>query len=156
MDGVKYIFDDGSWLLLRMSGTSLWCGAMRRLTHELIWRCYLKPAVNSSLTKFHYGQVATVRAAWWVLKVPNFVWLAMIVIAATALSLNTIAREREEFRRAHAALAQAQGQVTQAQTANRRLKDGINNLKNDPHAVECAAQERLNYLRSNEIAVAVH
>src|ERR1044071_4664375 len=134
---------------------SLWCGAMQRLIHELIWRCCLKPAVNSSLTKFNYGQVATVHAAWWVLKVPNFVWLAMILLAATALSLNTIAREREEVRRAQTVLAQAEGQVIQAQTANRQLKAEIKNLKDDPRAIERNAQERLHYLRSNEIVVAV-
>lgn len=115
----------------------------------------MKPAVNSSLTKFNYGQVATVRAAWWALKIPNFVWLAMIITAAAALSLNTIAREREEVHRAQSTFAQAEGQVTQAQTANQRLKVEIKKLKDDPRAVERAAQERLNYLRSNEIVVAV-
>src|SRR5438067_12673042 len=111
---------------------NLWCGAMQRPTHELIWRCYLKPAVNSSLTKFNYGQAATVRSAWWALKIPNLVWLAMILLAATALSLNTIAREREEVRRAQIVLTQAEGQVIQAHTANRQLKTEIKNLKNDP------------------------
>jgi len=115
----------------------------------------LKPAVNSSLTKFNYGQVATARAAWWALKIPNFVWLAMILLAATALSLNTIAREREEVHRAQTVLAQAQGKVSQAQTVNRELKTEIKKSKDDPRAVERAAQERLHYLRSNEIVVAV-
>ena len=114
----------------------------------------MKPAVNSSLTKFNYGQAATVRAAWWALKIPNFVWLAMIMLAATALSLNTIAREREEVHRAQAVLAQAQGQVSQAQNVREQLKVEIKTLKDDPRAVERAAQERLHYLRSNEIVVA--
>ncbi len=79
----------------------------------------------------------------------------MIMTAAAALSLSTMAREREEVRLAHTAVAQTQGQVIQAQTVNQQIKVEIKNLKDDPHAVERAAQERLNYLRSNEIVVAV-
>jgi cell division protein FtsB len=115
----------------------------------------LKPVVNSSLPKITYTQVSTARAAWWALKIPNYVWLAMIMAAAAALSLSTLAREREEVRRAQAAFTQAQGRVAQVQTANQRLKTEVKNLKNDPRAAERAAQERLNYVRPNEIVVAV-
>jgi cell division protein FtsB len=114
----------------------------------------LKPAVNSSFTKFNYGQVATVRAAWWALRIPNYVWLAMIITAAAALALNTIAREREEVRRAQTALAQTQGRAAQTQTVNQRLKDEIKGLKNDPRAIGRAAHERLNYVHQNEIVIA--
>ena len=116
----------------------------------------MKPAVNSSLTKINYGQVATVRAAWWALKIPNYVWLAMILTAATALSLNAMTRESEEVRRAEAARSQTAGRVTQAQTSNQQLKGEVQSLKNDPEVAARAAQERLNYLRPNEIMIATH
>lgn len=113
----------------------------------------MKPAVNSSWTKYNYHQVAQARTAWWALKVPNYVWLAMMITAAAALSFTTIAREREEVRRAQTAYSQTEGQAKQAQSQNEQLRAGIKGLKNDRRALDRAAQDRLNYVRPNEIVV---
>jgi septal ring factor EnvC (AmiA/AmiB activator) len=113
----------------------------------------LKPAVNSSLTKFGYTQVATARAAWWALRLPNYVWLAMILVAAAALSLNTIAREREEVRRAQTSYSQTESRFQQAQTENQKLKTELKSLKQNPGVAGRAVQDRLHYVRPNEIVV---
>lgn len=113
----------------------------------------MKQVVNSSLTKLNYDQVATAHAAW-ALKIPNYVWLAMILVAAAALSLTTVAREREEVRSARAAYAQTQERARQAQAQTERLRIEIKNLKENPRAAERVAQEQLNYVRPNEIIIA--
>ena len=113
----------------------------------------MKPVVNSSFTKYAYEQAVPARAAWQSLRIPNYVWLAMLMTAAGALSLGTLARERQEMRQATAAYVQTQGLVKGAEAQNLRLKAEVKGLREDSRAAERVAQERLNYVRSNEIVV---
>jgi cell division protein FtsB len=114
----------------------------------------LKPAANTSATRIlNHPQAALVVAASRVPRLPGYVWLAMIIIAAAALSFGTIARARGEMRQARTAHAQAHAQVKLVESANELLKSRLQNLQQDHRAIERAAQDRLNYVRPNEVVV---
>jgi len=115
----------------------------------------LKPVINSSFTKVDYNQIATARPAWWALKVPNFVWLAMIMMATAALSFSTLTREKAEARSAQTAYSQTQGRAQQTQAENERLTSEIKRLKGNSRASRQAVRDRLNYVRPNEIIVSI-
>ena len=118
----------------------------------------MKLVANSYSAKISYGQVTATREtslAWLqTLRMPNWVWLAMIFLAASALALTTIARERTQLHSARTLHAQTEQRLAQAQAANEKLKGKIRTVKNDSRAVEKIAQERLNSVRANEIVVA--
>ncbi len=118
----------------------------------------MKLVANSYSAKIAYGQLTATREASrvWVqaLQMPNWVWLAMIFLAASALALTTIARERTQLRVATASHVQTEQRLAQVQEANDKLKGKIGSMKKDSRAVENIAQDRLNSVRANEIVVA--
>jgi cell division protein FtsB len=118
----------------------------------------LKLVANSYSAKIAYGQVTATREvsrAWLqALRMPNWVWLAMIFLAASALALTTIARGRTQLRVATASSVQTEQRLAQTQTVNEKLKGKIRSVKNDSRAIQSLAQDRLNSVRANEIVVA--
>ena len=116
----------------------------------------MKPVVNSSLSKVNNHQIAAARSVWWAVKIPNFVWLAMIITAMAALSFSTLTREKAEARSAQTAYSQTQVRAQQTQAENQQLASEINRLKGNSRASRQAVRERLNYIRPNEIIVSTH
>jgi cell division protein FtsB len=58
--------------------------------------------------------------------------------------ITTFAHKREEAR-------ELQGQVQQLQQENNRLREHVDELQNDPAAIEHQAREELHYTRSGEV-----
>ncbi|HZS08075.1 MAG TPA: septum formation initiator family protein [Blastocatellia bacterium] len=119
----------------------------------------MKQVANSYSAKINYGQIAATGEASraWVraLRMPNWVWLMMIFLAAAALALTTIARERTQLQGARTSHARTEQRLTQAQAETEKLRAKVKSARNDPRVSENAAQDRLNYVRPNEIVVPI-
>jgi len=113
----------------------------------------LKPVSNSTVTRVNYSEAVAQRFSWRGLYIPNYVWLVMIMVAALAISVSTAIRSREQARNAQLSYNQTAERVSQMQVENKRIRERIKQLREDPRAGELAAREQLNYLRPNEVAV---
>jgi cell division protein FtsB len=85
--------------------------------------------------------------------IPNYVWLAMLLLAATLLALSTLVRAGGQAAQARNAHADTQSRLIQAQTANSELKNQTRQLRQNPRAAAQAAQAQLHYVKRNEIVV---
>lgn len=95
------------------------------------------------------------RIARWIPHIPNYVWLAMIVLTVSALSVSTYMRAQEMERDAKSSHAFTATKVDNLKAFNSELKKQTQRIKQDPQAAQQAAQEQLRVLRPNEIVVAV-
>ena len=80
---------------------------------------------------------------------------AFPVSCTPALALTTIARERTQLLESRTSHAQTQQRLIQTQAETEKLRAKIKSVKNDPRVSENAAQDRLNYVRPNEIVVPI-
>jgi Flp pilus assembly protein TadG len=87
-------------------------------------------------------------------KVPNYVWLAMIVLAFTALSFSTYRRAQDTEQDAVQSHAVVSSRVQNVKAANKQIKKQTEQIKTNPRAAEAAAQQQLRVLRRNEVVVA--
>lgn len=94
------------------------------------------------------------KAGTWVPHVPNYVWLAMIVLTFTALSVSTFMRAQDAEREAVQSHAVVSSRAENVKVANKQLKQQTEQIKNNPRVAEQAAQKQLRVLRSNEVVVA--
>lgn len=115
----------------------------------------MKPASNSSVSRFEYLEAAAIRVSPGRLNVPGYVWLAMIVIAALAISISTAVRSREQARNAQASFQQTSERIRLIQAENEQIRARVRQLRDDPRANEQVAREQLHYLSQNEVAVKV-
>lgn len=115
----------------------------------------MKPASNSSVSRLSYVEAAAIRISPGGLNIPGYVWLAMIVIAALAISISTAVRAREQARNAQASYQQTAERIKLMQGENEQIRTYIKQLKEDPRATAQAAREQLHYVAPNEVAVKV-
>lgn len=115
----------------------------------------MKPASNSSVSRLSYVEAAALRISPSGLSIPGYVWMAMIVIAALAISISTAMRAREQARNAQASYQQTAERMRLMQAENEQIRTHIKQLKDDPRATELAAREQLHYVAQNEVAVKV-
>lgn len=97
---------------------------------------------------------AKARAEKWIPHIPNFVWLAMIVLAFSALSVSTYLRAQDAERDAVQSNAVVSSRVVNARATNKQLKHQTEQIKTNPRLAEQAAQKQLRMLRPNEVVVA--
>jgi cell division protein FtsB len=86
--------------------------------------------------------------------IPSYVWLAMILLAASLLGVTTMARARGQWQKAQSAHQATASRLQQAKTANAELKARTNLLRQNSRAAAQAAQEQLHHVRPNEIVIA--
>jgi cell division protein FtsB len=98
---------------------------------------------------------AGLRDAWWIPEIPNYVWLAMIILAVSALSISTLMRSQAQEREAKASYTSVKTRLENAKGINRQIKEQTQRIKNNPEVAAQAAQDELRLLRPNEIVVAV-
>lgn len=91
----------------------------------------------------------------WVPHIPNYVWLAIIILTAMALSVTSYLRAQDMERDAKAAHSFVVTRVEDAKALNQQLKKQTQQLKQNPRMAERAAQEQLRVLRRNEVVVAL-
>jgi hypothetical protein len=110
---------------------------------------------TATTARLNYGEVSGIRIAQAWPRLPNSVWLAMIVVAAAALAFATIVRSSAEVRNSRRMFAQSSEEARQAGISNQRLRDRIQDPRKTSAAADRIAQDRMTYLRSNEIVIAV-
>ena len=103
------------------------------------------------------GYVTDVRLrdVWWIPEIPNYVWLAMIILAVSALSVSTLMRSQALEREAKESYSLVKTKLENAKGINRQIKEQTQRIKNNPEVAAQAAQDQLRLLRPNEIVVAV-
>jgi hypothetical protein len=107
-----------------------------------------------TISAINYGPAEVGQYFWWVPRIPNHVWLAMIVLAVMALSVSTLMRSREQEREARATYDYTRTRVENARERQRDMRERTGQIRNDPRVAAQVAQEQLHLLRVNEIVVA--
>lgn len=87
--------------------------------------------------------------------IPSWVVFGMILLAAAAVCLTVNMRTRAKFQLASQQFSVMQSDVETLRNINESLKAEVEQLRNDPRAIESAARARLNMVRSNEYVVPV-
>jgi len=95
------------------------------------------------------------RDAWWIPEIPNYVWLAMIILAVSALSISTLMRSQAQEREAKASYSLVKTRLENAKGINLEIKEQTQRIKNNPQVAAQVAQGQLRLLRPNEIVVAI-
>jgi hypothetical protein len=116
----------------------------------------LKQVVNSYSANLTFTEAPALgeRVAALVPPIPNYVWLAMLVLAATLLGVSTMQRARSQMVTARNNYAATDARVARAQAANTEIKDKTNLIYNNTRAATKAVQEQFPYVKSNEIVIA--
>jgi len=94
------------------------------------------------------------RVTSWIPHIPNYVWLATIVLAFTALSFSTYRRAQDAEQEALQSHAVVSSRLDNVKATNQHIKQQTAQIKSNPRAAEAAAQQQLRVLRRNEVVVA--
>jgi cell division protein FtsL len=111
----------------------------------------LRPARD--LSREIIGTPAEVRRRGGI--IPSWVIFGMIMLATLALCVTVTMRTHAEASVASQELNKISAQVEGLRKANAALKVEVDRLHKDPRAIESAAREQLDMVRSNEIVVPV-
>jgi cell division protein FtsB len=86
---------------------------------------------------------------------PNYVWLAMIILAISALCYSAYSRAREQEREAMESYNETSSRVESAKSLNKRIKDQTIRVRQNPEAAAQAAQNQSRMIRRNEVVVSL-
>src|SRR5262245_6303904 len=109
----------------------------KRKNHKKKWEAHLKRVNNSSarsVMALRYGAGRPVTPAEylaWVPRIPNFVWLAMMILTVIALSISTLTRSLDQESEARASYSYTQDRVERAREVNRSLRERTVQIKSD-------------------------
>jgi cell division protein FtsB len=87
--------------------------------------------------------------------IPSWVVFSMILLATFAVCVTVNMRTRAKFQVASQQFSVMQTDVDALRNINESLKAEVEQLRNNPRAIESAARARLNMVRSNEYVVPV-
>jgi len=87
--------------------------------------------------------------------IPSWVIFGMIILATFAVCVTVTMRTRAKMNGASAQYVRLQTDVEALRHSNQSLRQEVEQLRNDPRAIESAARSRLNMVRANEIVVPV-
>ncbi|HZI18774.1 MAG TPA: septum formation initiator family protein [Pyrinomonadaceae bacterium] len=87
------------------------------------------------------------------LSIPSWVVFCMIMLATFAVCVTVTMRTHAGMRSAEGEFRQVSAEVETLRDGNAKLRLEVERLKEDPRAIESAARERLNMVRSNEVVV---
>ncbi len=113
----------------------------------------MKQGFDSSSTKLYSAQLVVPRAAFETLRIPTYVWVVTALLALALLVVAAVYREREGLRRVQASYQFTQQKVEASQLNNEMLRREVQALQQDKEVIARQAQEKLNYIRPNEVIV---
>lgn len=87
--------------------------------------------------------------------IPSWVVFGMILLATLAVCVTVNMRTRAKFQLAQQQFSAMESDVETLRGVNQSLKADLEQLRNNPRAIESAARARLNMVRSNEYVVPV-
>lgn len=116
----------------------------------------MKPVANLYSISLPQSNVTPVwqRIAVVVPSIPNYVWLAMFLLAALLLAGGTMLRTRTQVQVAANNHAATQTRLLAAQSENAVLKERTAQLRNNVRAAAQMAQTQLHQVRANEVVIA--
>ena len=117
----------------------------------------MKPVASSYSASIAVTQVSPAireRIAVLVPAIPNYVWLAMILLTATLLSFSTLWRSRGQMQTAQARHTVTQSRLAQAESDNTELKQQTEQLRSNPRVAARVAQAQLHHVKPNEVVIA--
>jgi cell division protein FtsB len=85
--------------------------------------------------------------------IPAWVIFGMIILATFAVCVTVTMRTHERMNLASQQYTRMRTDVETLRSSNQALRSEVNQLLNDPRAIEAAARSRLNMVRHNEIVV---
>jgi cell division protein FtsB len=112
----------------------------------------LKQGLESS-TKTYPSQLVVPHTTLESLRIPNYAWVVTALLALALLAVAAIYREREGLRQAQTSYQYTQEKMQATQTTNGLMRRDIQALKSDKDVITQKAQEKLNYVRPNEVVV---
>ncbi|MBK9312712.1 MAG: hypothetical protein IPM55_00455 [Acidobacteria bacterium] len=119
----------------------------------------MKRVANSystrSLAIVSYAPDTATRLLSWVPSIPNYVWLAMIILAVSAMSLTGAMRASTQEGEAKSSYSYLQTRVENARAVNLQLSEQTRQIRTDPQVSAQVAQDRLRLTRVNEIVLAI-
>jgi hypothetical protein len=86
-------------------------------------------------------------------RIPNYVWLAMVILTIAALSYTAYDRGRTIEYEAQASYNRTSSQVENARNANNQIREKTTRIRRTPAVAEQYAQDKLRLVRSNEVVV---
>ena len=87
--------------------------------------------------------------------IPSWVVFGMILLATLAVCVTVNMRTRAKVQVASQQFSVIQSDVEALRNINESLKAEVEQLRNDPRAIETAARARLNMVRNNEYVVPI-
>ena len=87
--------------------------------------------------------------------IPSWVLFGMIMLATLAVCATVTVRTRARMNTASEQFVKMQSDVQTLRDTNNLLKFEVDELRNNPRAIESAARKRLNMVRENEILVPI-
>lgn len=115
----------------------------------------MKQGIHSSTTKTYPNQLVVPRASLSSLRFPNYAWIMMVLMAMAFLATAAIYREQEGLRSAQASFQHTQQKLQQAQLNNEVLRQDVRAMQQDKNVIAREAQNKLKYVRRNEVVVVV-
>ncbi len=119
----------------------------------------MKQAVNSysvgTLARVYSPAIDVVRPLWWIPRIPNYVWLAMIIMTISALSYSAYSRAREQEREARNSYSRTSTRFENARNVNQQIKAQTERIRQNPHTAAQVAQDQLRLIRRNEVVVSL-
>ena len=119
----------------------------------------MKRVANSvsarTVSAVNYVPTAVTRYLVWVPEIPNYVWLAMMILTISALSVSTLMRSQGQEREARASYMHTKTRVENARSVHQQIREQTEQIKNNPRAAAQVAQDQLRLVRKNEIVVGV-
>ncbi len=91
----------------------------------------------------------------WVPRIPNYVWLAMIILTMTALSVSTLMRSQELEREAKDSYSFVKTKIDRAQGVSQQIREKTERIRTNPATAASVAQNNLRLIRHNEVVVIV-
>ncbi len=113
----------------------------------------MKQGLESSSTKSYPSQLVVPHASLESLRIPNYVWVVTALLALALLAVAAVYREREGLRQAQTSYQFTQDKMQATQLTNGLIRRDIHALKNDKDVIAEKAQEKLNYVRPNEVVL---
>lgn len=110
---------------------------------------------NSSSAKTLNPRLVISRVSWESLRMPKYALITTTMLAFALLAGANIFRERDARHNAQVVQEQAQLQLANVQSKNVLIRQDTNALRQNKDVIARTAQNKLGYVRPNEIVVVV-
>src|SRR5262245_45343463 len=89
------------------------------------------------------------QTAWLFPRIPNFVWLAMIVLAIGALSYSAYTRSDRQEQQAMASYNETATKANEVKLQNQRIREHTERIRRNPQVSMQSTQAQLKLVRRN-------